>query len=1207
MSALSQRPPRGCPRNLRTVLAGLVWLAASVAPLAAQTATGRISGTVLDPSQAAVGGAAVTVRSEASGAATETITGATGAFSVVDLAAGRYTVEVDLSGFHRHVVTGVKVDVASETSLPPIVLELGEVTESIEVVADATQVQTTNAEMTATVTADQIERLPIIGRNALSLIHIQAGVANAGAHPTVINGQRSSFSNVTLDGINIQDNFIRDNALDFNPNRPLIDQVNEFTITTQNGNSAVGNGASQVNFTTRSGTNEFHGNLYWHNRNSALSAGEWFSNRQGLPKPFLNWNQFGGSLGGPIIRNKLLFYTNYEAFRQSAETLVNTTVLTPDATQGIFTYRDDDDRLQKINVLRAMGVDKDAKAEEIRARIPGPSQINNFDVGDSDLDLLRNTAGYRFLAQNNEVRDASTNKVDFVLTDTQLLSATYQYTREEGDRPDIGNGYHRTPVIRNFVHTNLVSVGWRWSPNPLWSNELRGGFNLLPGEFRTTENRPEPLIFGLLYTNPTVNFDPQGRYTDTFNLSDNVSWLRGNHSFRFGGSLQKVLVENFEWAGTIRSFGVGIGLDSQYALDGSFFPGGIPAGEVGLAQNLLATVAGIVDVGSQTFNSNDTSVGYVPGQEQRRHYSLNSGALYFQDNWRLRPRLTLNLGLRWDYQGRFDERDGLMLTPVSGPEGTIATLLSNATLDFAGSKAGRPLYARDLNNFAPNLGVAYDLFGDGKTAIRAGYSINYVVDETMSAAVNATTANQGLQGDPNEQNLDLFLSGNLPQLEQPEFKIPRLASENQEIDPFAALFTIDPKLRTPYVQQWNIGIQHEIARNTVLDVAYVGNKGTKLYRGFDYNQVIIEENGFLADFLRARSNARLAEQFTGEFNPEFNPLIPGSQPLTFFPRLDRGGLLGDPTVGGLIETGEPGDLAALYILNDFTEGTDVSFRPNQNTFVADMITNYSNSTYHALQVEVRRRLQSGLQFQANYTFGKTLTDSSGTQVRFDPFLDIDQAELERARAEFDVNHVFNANFVWALPFGAEYGRPLGNLDKLVSGWTLSSILTWQSGAPVSVLSGRGTLNRGARSGQNTATSSQTKGELDEVVGFRMTGDGPFFIASSAINPRDNSGVAPDGDDPFSGQVFFHPEPGELGNLQRRIFTGPSAFVFDLALDKDIPLTETRELRFGARIQNLLNHPSFYSGNHFLDSTQFGRISDVVVGARVIEFQLRYSF
>ncbi len=668
MRALPYPPPLESPRGAFWAIVALLLLIGSTPLLRAQTATGRISGTVLDPTQAAVGDAPVTARSESSSATTGTVTSASGAFSFVDLAAGRYTVEVDLAGFRRHVVSGVKVDVASETSLPPIVLELGEVSDSIEVVADAAQVHTTNAERTETVTLEQIERLPIIGRDALSLIHIQAGVAQAGAHATVINGQRSSFSNVTLDGINIQDNFIRDNALDFNPNRPLIDQVNEFTITTQNGNAAVGNGASQVNFTTRSGTNDFHGNLYWHNRNSALSAGDWFSNRQGLPKPFLNWNQFGASLGGPIVRNKLLFYTNYEAFRQSAESLQNATILTPDAAQGIYTYRDDNGRTEKVNVLRAMGLEKDPKAEQIRARIPDPAQINNYDVGDSDSELLRNTAGYRYLSQDNQDRDASTNHLDWVLSGTHLLSGTYQYTREQGDRPDAGNGFHRVPVIRNFLHSNLLSLGWRWSPDPFWSNELRGGFNRASTEFRTTEDRSEPLIGGFLYTNPTVNFDPQGRYTDTYNLSDNVSWLRGNHSFRFGGSLQQVRVESFDWSGTIRSFGLGVGFDSQFQLDSSFFPGGIAAEDFSDASGLLATLSGLIDTGSQTFNTNDPGAGYVPGQEQRRNYSLNSGAFYFQDNWRLRPRLTLNLGVRWDDQGRFDERDGLLLNPVTGPE-----------------------------------------------------------------------------------------------------------------------------------------------------------------------------------------------------------------------------------------------------------------------------------------------------------------------------------------------------------------------------------------------------------------------------------------------------------------------------------------------------------------------------------------------------------
>ena len=1174
--------------------------------VSAQTATGRISGTVLDPTGAAVQDALITIRSESSGASFSALTSSAGGFTAIDLPAGYYAVEVEVPGFRRHLVQSIKVDVATEASLPPIRLEIGEITSVVEVEGGVSQVQTTTAELTSTVTSGQIADLPLINRDPLGLIHLQAGVVSAGRAATAINGQRTSFSNVTLDGINIQDNYIRGNGLDFLPSRTLLDQVAEFTITTQNANAAVSGGSSHVSFTTPSGGTEYHGSLYWHNRNSALSAGEWFSNRQGLPKPFLNQNQVGGSLGGPIIKNRLFFYTNYEAFRKRSETLGNTRILTAEARRGIFRYFDRNENLQQVNVLRmqALGVDPAAKA--VLDRIPGPDQINNFDVGDSDRDQLRNTAGYRFLVQNDGDRDATTNRLDYVISDEHLVSGTYKYSREEGDRPDAGNGFHRVPVVKDFGHSKLVSVGWRWSPNPRWSNELRGGFHLAPGDFRTTEDRGDMLLAGFLFTNPVVNFDPQGRYTDTFNFMNNTVHQRGNHSLRFGVQTQQIRVETFNSGGTLPTFLLNIEPDSQFALGTRFFPGRIDSNDFFAAERLLATLGGIVGQARQTFNITDRNSGFVPRSEFRRRYSLDSVALYFQDGWRVTPRFTLNLGLRWEYFGRFDERDGLMLNPVPGAGGVFDMLRSDAILDFAGGEVGRPLWEADLNNYAPNVGVAWDLFGDGRTAIRAGYSINYVNDEVMQAAQNATRANDGLQGPRREINLDLFLSGPLLEIGAPEFKVPRNVSENQALDPAAALFTIDPGLRTPYVQQWNFGIQHDLGWDTIFEVRYVGNKGTKLLRAFDFNQVVLRENGFLDDFLRARSNGFLAEA-ADEFNPEFNPSIAGSQPLTFFPRLKMEGLLSDPTFQRLIKRGEPGQLAFLYIFNRFTEGTEVGFRHNRNALVTDMLTNFSNSSYHALQTEVRRRAAEGLVFQANYSFSKVLTDSSGTQVRFDPFLDIAQPDLERARAEFDLNHVFNLNFVYELPFAARLQNKPG-LEKLIGGWTISSIFTWQSGAPVSILSGRGTINRVGR-GENTAVSNLTREQLDEIVGFRMTSDGPFFVAESAINPLDGRGVAPDSGEPepFPGQVFFHPDSGEAGTLQRRMFSGPSALALDFAVNKTTRLTESQSVRFGASFSNFLNHPTFLSGDHILDATQFGRVTSTLTGARVIELHLRYSF
>ena len=1164
----------------------------------AQSAAGRLAGSVVDATGAAIPGASVTATHEGLGVELVAETNAAGGFRFAALPAGTYVVEASSEGFGSARLTGVKVDAAAETSLAPVALAVGEVREVIEVTAGSSAVQTNNAELTSTVTREQIENLPLIGRDPLSFVKLQAGVASGGASATTINGQRTSFSTVTLDGVNIQDNYIRSNALDFLPSRTLIDQVAELTVTTQNGNAAMSGGSSGVTFVTPSGGSELHGNAYWHNRNDALAAASWFSNRQGLPEPDLNINQAGASAGGPIVRNKLFFYANYEVLRRRAQTLANTQILTEPARRGIFRYIDLDGNLQQVNVLNMQALGVDPEAARVLESIPGPDAINNFDVGDSQRDRLLNTAGYRFLTRSDGDRDAVTSRFDWTASGSDLVSLTYKFSREDNDRPALGNGYHTDPAVKDFGHGNFLSLGWTATPSARLTNEARFGFNLAPGDFRSTEQLGDFLVSGYLFTNPTVGFLPQGRNTDTFNWSDNASYRAGRHDLRFGFQAQQIRVETFDSGGTVPALALLTDVDSQYLLSSAFFPGGIESDDLLTAQDLLATLAGIVGQAAQTFNVRDRGSGYVPGQEFRRRYRYDSWGLYLQDNWDLARNLNLNAGLRWDYYGRVDEADGLMLTPLIDSNGVIPTLLSDATLDFAGGEAGRPLWKPDRNNFAPNIGLAWDVFGDGSTALRAGYSISYVTDEHLQAADNAVTANDGLQGGPLLQNLDRFLSQGLPDLSVPELEIPRRVSQNQALDPTAALFTVDPGLRTPYVQQWTLGLQRRLPDSTILEARYVGNKGTKLLRAFDYNQVLLRENGFLEDFIRARANGFLALEAVGRFEPEFNGALVGSQPLTFFPQLEDGGLLGSSTVQEMIRQGEPGSLAELYILNGFTEGRSVGFRRNQSALVGDLVTNYSSSTYHALQIEARRRASNGVLWQANYSFSKVLTDSSGTQVRFDPFLDIDQPQLERARATFDLTHVFNANLVWDLPLG-------GGL--LRDGWTIGSIWSWQSGSPLSILSGRGTINRPGRSVQNTASTDLTGDELADVLGFRMTDDGPFFVAESAIDPRDGTGVAPDGEERFAGQVFEHPGPGEVGSLQRRMFSGPSAFGFDFSLMKKTRLSESSELTFGARVENVLNHPTFFAGNQFLDDEQFGRITGTLTSPRRVELLVRWSF
>ncbi len=1180
------------------ILSGVLALCILPGSLAAQTALGRLAGSVGDATGASIPAAQILLRHDQLGVEFETESNAAGAFRLTSLPAGVYTLEVAAQGFRALELTGVDVHAASETSLPSLQLEVGGVQATVEVQAARSSVQTTNAELTATITREQIENLPLIGRDPLTFVKLQAGVASGGASATTINGQRTSFSTVTLDGVNIQDNYIRGNALDFLPSRTLIDQIAELTVTTQNGNAAMSGGSSGVSFVTPSGGSAFHGNAYWHNRNDALAASGWFSNRQGLPEPDLNINQAGASFGGPILRNKLFFYANFEALRQRAETLANTQILTESARQGVFRYTDLAGNLQQVNVLNMQGIGIDPESRRVLESVPAPALINNFDIGDSRRDQLLNTAGYRFLTRSDGNRDAVTSRLDWSAGERNLVGLTYKFNREDNDRPALGNGYHTDPVVKDFGHGNFLSLGWTATPSARFTNEARFGFNLAPGDFRSTEQLGDYLVTGFLFDNPTVNFQPQGRNTDTFNWSDNAAYSAGRHDLRFGFQAQQIRVETFNSDGTIPTLALLTDVDSQYLLSTAFFPGGVASDDLFRAQDLLATLGGIVGQASQTYNIRDRSSGFVPGEEFRRRYRYDSWGLYLQDNWAVARRVNLTLGLRWDYYGRVDEADGLMLTPVINSEGVIPTLLSDATLDFAGGAAGRPLWKPDRNNLAPNIGLAWDLFGDGSTALRAGYSISYVTDEHLQAVDNAVNANDGLQSGPLLQNLDRFLSQGPPALPAPELEIPRRASQNQAIDPTSALFTVDPGLRTPYVQQWNFGLQRRLPANTILEARYVGNKGTKLLRAFDFNQVVLRENGFLDDFLRARANGFLALQALGRFEPEFNGALAGSQPLSFFPQLEDGGALGASTVQELIRTGQPGSLAELYIVNGFTDGRAVSLRRNHNALVGDLVTNYSSSSYHALQIEARRRASNGILWQANYSLSKVLTDSSGTQVRFDPFLDIAQPTLERARADFDLRHVFNANLVWDLPLGR---------GKLRQGWTIGSIWSWQSGSPLSIVSGRGTINRTGRSSQNTASTALTKDDLDSIVRFRMTGDGPYFVADSAISPRDGSGVSPDGEQPFAGQVFSHPGPGDVGALQRRLFSGPSAFGFDLSLMKETAVSETHKLTFGARIENLLNHPTFFAGDQFLDDEQFGRVNSTLTSPRRIELLVRLSF
>ncbi len=1190
------------------------WSAISVIPQGSNT--GRLVGTVLGPDGAVIAGAEVAVTDNQNSKEYKLVTSTEGLFAIPQLEVGTYTVTVAAQGFKTFTATALKVDVGKDYSLN-VTLEVGNISETVTVSAGAEIVNATNAELSNTVGPRQIQELPLNGRNPLALIGLQAGTSQNGATSTSINGQRTSFTNITRDGINVQDNFIRSNATDFIPDRPNVGDIGEFSIVTQNAGAELGYGSSQVQLVTRRGSNEYHGSAFITNRNSEFAANSFFRNATKTPKPFLNRNEYGGSFGGPFPfkKDKLFFFGSFEGFKLRQSTLTTRTILFPQAGQGAFTYRDSAGALRSLNVLSLAGVPLDPT---VKGRILDklPTSGNRADIGDN-----LNTTGFSFNQANGTDREAVTARFDYEINSKQTINGVYSYRHDSNQRPDVDDGgFNATPFGTQDANTHFVSVAWRWNPTNTFTNELRGGLQFSDPKFDRTDQPADFFISVPLISSAESTFQQQGRNTKIFNVQDNAVLSKGAHSFRFGGLAQIFRIKPFGppafSQSTIPTLVLGTNVNTP-SLAASQFPGGISSTQLNNANALLGLLGGIVSSANLAFNVKSQTSGFISGLQPRRRLNYENFAFYFADSWRVKPQLTVNLGLRYELYLALREPNGLALEPVipAGTPAAAALLDPNGAINFVGANAGgNRFFKTDRDNFAPVLSVAYSpnfgegiigkIFpGDGKTVFRGGFRVSYVNDEFVRAADNALTGNQGLTQQVSLVNLNSRFNS-LPGFATPAFQVPRTFAQNNTLaGNFGTAFAIDPNLQVPRTLEWNFGIQRDIGWRTAIEVRYVGGMSNSLARASDLNQVDIRGNGFVNDFIRARNNLVL----TG--NPACTSA--GCQPLTVFPNLVSGGLLNNSTIRTQLLNGTPADLAVIYVTNRLT-GT-VNFLRNPNTGVADLLTNSARYRYNSLQAEIRRQLGESLYFQANYTFQKTLTDAAGVgQTRFDPFLDNAAPGLEYARADFDQTHVFNVNALYDLPFGK--GRRFfaqgGWRDRLISGWTVTSIIRASTGAPLTFTDPRGTLNRAGRSGRQTATSSLSTEQIKDLIGVFRTPNGVFFIKPSVINPGTGRGAEGFGSTPFSGQAFFNAAPGQTSNLARAFFDGPKFVNLNASVIKNISLKERVSAQLRLEVFNVLNRTNFFVGqfgaNTNINSTSFGKIT-TDFGPRIVQLVGRIQF
>lgn len=1225
--------------NLLSLLLSAVVLGSICSIAVAQSVNSRVSGVVKDTAGAVVPGAKVTLVDTATKDQKETSTNDDGIFTINEVRPGTYNVTVEGAGFKKLQVTNIDVHVNTPVALNSLTLEAGGIAETVSVTASDAQslIRSEDAKLSTTVDVKQVQDLPLNGRNPINLAGGMAGVnTNTTTRTAVINGLRGSFSNITWDGIEINDNLVRTDAL-FGVNTPSVAAVAEFSLTTQNAGADEGLGIAQVKLTTPRGGSSYHGEVYDFYRNDKFDANTFFNNTTGLAKPKLLQHQYGFNVsgpfalprfgeGGPVLtqKNKLFFYFFYEFTDTVQDFTPNRTVLLGPARNGTFTYlRTDNNQLQTINLLALTGRAIDPRIAQLIALTP---DSNNSSIGDT-----RNTGGFRFNTPNGSTGRNIGFRIDYDITSKHRFEAVYSHflskLPNDVQLNNIGEQFPGLPGGGQESSRPRYALAYIASLTPNITNEVRFGFSSSTPLFFNNEKFDVGYRLTLpLITNPIQNFLQQGRAPRNHDIIDNLTWVKGNHVFKFGTSIRRVRILNFNDAGIVPQFTVGFNATTNPSpLATGMFPGGISTTQFTTANNLLGLLTGAVNSVTETFNVANRESGFTRGFGSRRFLDYNTVAFYGSDTWRIKPNLSLNLGLRWEYIGPLTERNGLGLMPA---DLTLAALNNpNAVLDFAGKGTGRDFLARDLDNFAPNFSFAWDPFKDGKTSIRGGFSIAYAIDNNATVLNNSSVGgNAGLQSAVTVSTLSGTVSGGgLITVPIPTFRVPRTLVDQLSLSQTPQLFTTEYNLKTPYAEQWNFGIEREIMKDTALSVGYVGNRGVQLTRGLDTNQVNIFQNGFLADFLRARRNCELqGATIPGPGSPldkctsaAFNAGIPGSQQLPIFSRLGNGGNLTNATILTLIRQNQVGELVSNYVsqrntfLNTAQPCVETGvgrpcpsfFLPaNGNAFVTNYVGSSGWSNYHGLQAEIRRRFTGGWYYQVNYTWSKAFTNAEQAQAEFAPYLDNAVGDAwEKKRLNQDVHHVLKGNFVYELPIGPgkRWWNASGFAGKVLGGWQVSGIAQFRTGRPITFVSGRGTLNRAARSGNNTPNTTLTLSELQSRVGlfFHPTTGAPLLVHPELIGADGRANPA----------FFTHPGAGQVGQLSLTPVDGPGYWNVDTALIKRVRFKERLGLELRLEAFNVFNTTNFSVPNTLnIDDTDFGKIN-ATFDPRILQLSWKFTF
>jgi len=1107
-------------------IAGTVW---------GQGLTGSIVGTIIDASNAVVPRAKITVKNVNTNAQTQTTTDGDGVYRAVGLIPGEYTVAVEASGFRLTTTSPQIVGVATPVRVD-ITLEVGAVTEVVSVETKVTQVNSEDAQLGKVLR--NVSELPLLsgnaGRNPLALVGTQPGVTLAGVSPAPVvstnaigpfsvNGQRTQANNYLLDGGDSNDLAINvpDAVQQISP-----DALEEFRVVTGAAKAEYGrNAGATIELVTKSGGNSLHGGLQETFRNKVLNAVPYFQKvtpgpvdtfTTGLPrKPDWKSNDFDANLGGRVIKDRTFFFLSYLGFRRVQGVARSATVFTDQERAAINQFG-----VPAAKVLLAM-----VPAASIgNTLFTSPSNSLHRDQGVAKLDHHfsdRNTfSGMLFIEDQTAIDPfpfggtlgipgfgtvGITNYKNLVLRDMHTVSPTvlnearFAVHRRESDS------------VRPVNSTSLASLGFT---------------GVIPDD-PVAQGPPSIRIDGLSEFGNTIQ-GPQARFDTTWQYADTLSWIKGKHAWKFGADF-KVYEQNqlFEFIN-----------NGVYKFDGS-----------GTQSGLVSRIPGITND-----PVNDFARGFVVDYEQsnanRQGYRDKFVSAYAQDDWKVRRNLTLNIGVRWEYDAPFTEIRDQVSTFRPGQQSTVFPDAPVGLVYPGDAGISRSTYKRDLHNFAPRFGFAWDPTGRGTWSVRGGYGLFYDAPISELTLQFLGVLPYGIQTDETtvtDMTRPYATSQDNPIPQPfPFHPVARGGHFNFAAVAPIGLTIMDPNFSTPYSQMYNLQVQRQVGTDWVLEAGYVGSKGTKLLNRRQLNYGIVTPTAT-----------------TGNINSRRRYNIGNPQDAAYS--------------GGAVFGG-----------------------------ITDQLTD-ANSIYNSLQASVSKRLSRGLTMTHGYTWSHAIDEGSGLRTGASAGQgNIYNRKFDRGNSEFDVRHRYVGTLVYELPF---WNSRKDVLARIFGGWGTSLIVAAQTGVPLNIVESAdrclcdmptSAQHPDFLGGQITFYDPRSVSAVAGRPNSYFDGNGGGS-ATGAGNPSFRR-VGRGGSAALGA--------GRLGTFGRNVFHGPGFANWDLDAFKRITIRESQRVEFRAQFLNAFNHTQFdaigSSGLASIGSPNFGRISSTLP-PRIIQFSARYSF